>query len=826
VRGRIRKNIPNNLKFKGVELKLISLELTNYRKFKSAFIEFPEGVIGILGLNGVGKSTIIEAIAWALYGNETKIVRTKKEDLKRFGTAPNEECLVNLAFDLDGDTYLVSRKMAGKNYQTSANVTVNNKPAATSTRSVTALMENRLGMDYQAFYTSVFAKQKELNAMSILDPSKRKKLILRMLNIDSIEKAIISVRTDKRDIDSRLSEVRSSLYEEDGTPKTETASGQIKEHEMKVNKISEVIKQMEQQKGKMEKELKELEVARTSQRKLRDNFDLLNTKATEIKTGMESTTKQLVKIESELKELLSFEEELKKLEPKIKDWQKLKMRKEELDVLQDKFIHAEGLRKQLKMVQDQKNNYEAKLKVASGELKKLDTIEKDMTECQTGLEKIQNELDEYKKTISESMSKKKQIESDIQKIEERLKDIRELGPDSACPTCERPLQEQFKFLEDKFSTELDELSLDLLKQTKSIEESSLSLDDAKKREEALKKREKHLNTKRTEVAGLQETIKGSEKELLQNKTSEQGLLAELEKYKGMKFDANEHNQVKKKHKELEKVNEKFIKIQQQVSAKPKLEQELKNLKGSQQSLLTEQGKLTEELSDLGFDKTKLEELEGKFDERGNKLKAHLLSLKENENELNLNKKDIAQLKQKIVELKEQEDKAEDYKEKLMYLTKVGSVLDKFKNYMIGRIAPTLTQFASEMFRELTDGRYNRLEVDNDYNVLIYDSGEAFALNRFSGGEEDLANLCLRLAISQIISIQSGTAGPNFVILDEIFGSQDLYRKRNLLQSLNNLTSKFRQIFLITHVEDVKDFIGFNIHVTESDDGSSAVKIFN
>lgn len=807
-------------------MKLISLELTNYRKFKKTYIEFPDGVIGILGLNGVGKSTIIEAIAWVLYGNETKIVRTRKEDLKRFGAAPNDECSVNLAFDLDGDTYFVSRKMTGKNYQTSANMSINNKPAATSTRSVTALVENSLGMDYQAFYTSVFAKQKELNAMSILDASKRKKLILRMLNIDSIEKAIISARTDKRDINSRLSEVRSRLYEEDGTPKTKTAMRQIKEHETKVNNISEVIKQMELQKEKMEKEIQELEVARANQRKLREKFDLLNTKATEIKTGMENATKQLAKFNSELSELSVLEEELKKLVPQIEEWVKIRALKEELDKLKDEFIHAEGVHEQLKMVQDQKSSYEAKLKAASEELKKLATIENDMEECQKGLDKNQKELDEVKKVISESMSKKEQMEGDIQKIEDRLKDIRELGPDSACPTCERPLEEQFKFLEDKFSADLEKLSKDIMMESKSIKESSLSLDDAKKRREAMKKREKYLNAKRAEAAGLQETIKGSKRELLNNGTKEQELLAELEKYKDLKFDTAEHNLVKKKYKELEKVNEKFIKIKQQVSTKPKLEQEEKELKELQQTILTEQTKLNEQLTLLGFDKRKLEHLEAKFDEGSDKLKAHLLSLKERENELNLKKKDIAQLKQKIVELKEQENKAKDYKENLMYLSKVGSILDKFKNYMIGRIAPTLTQFASEMFRELTDGRYNRLEVDNDYNVLIYDSGEAFELNRFSGGEEDLANLCLRLAISQIIAIQSGTAGPNFVILDEIFGSQDVYRKRNLLISLNNLTSKFRQIFLITHVEEVKDFIGFNIHVTESEDGSSAVKIFD
>ena len=98
------------------------------------------------------------------------------------------------------------------------------------------------------------------------------------------------------------------------------------------------------------------------------------------------------------------------------------------------------------------------------------------------------------------------------------------------------------------------------------------------------------------------------------------------------------------------------------------------------------------------------------------------------------------------------------------------------------------------------------------------------MSRFSGGEEDLANLCLRLAISQVITAQAGTSGPSFVILDEVFGSQDMHRKRNLLQALNALTNKFRQIFLITHIEDVKEYIGYYIQVTEDDEQSSSVRI--
>jgi exonuclease SbcC len=64
---------------------LKSLTLKNYRKFKDVTIEFPDGVTGVIGLNGVGKSTIFEAIAWVVYGPVA--ARTSAEQIKRGGTA-------------------------------------------------------------------------------------------------------------------------------------------------------------------------------------------------------------------------------------------------------------------------------------------------------------------------------------------------------------------------------------------------------------------------------------------------------------------------------------------------------------------------------------------------------------------------------------------------------------------------------------------------------------------------------------------------------------------------------------------------------------------
>ncbi len=56
------------------------MELRNYRKFRDARIEFPDGVVAIVGNNGTGKTTILEAVTWALFGNSSSVVRDNKRE--------------------------------------------------------------------------------------------------------------------------------------------------------------------------------------------------------------------------------------------------------------------------------------------------------------------------------------------------------------------------------------------------------------------------------------------------------------------------------------------------------------------------------------------------------------------------------------------------------------------------------------------------------------------------------------------------------------------------------------------------------------------------
>ncbi|MGH7700741.1 MAG: SbcC/MukB-like Walker B domain-containing protein, partial [Gemmatimonadales bacterium] len=119
----------------------------------------------------------------------------------------------------------------------------------------------------------------------------------------------------------------------------------------------------------------------------------------------------------------------------------------------------------------------------------------------------------------------------------------------------------------------------------------------------------------------------------------------------------------------------------------------------------------------------------------------------------------------------------------------------------GAMRPEIAELASGFLADLTDGRYDELDLDEDYEVTVLDDGVPKRV--VSGGEEDLANLVLRLAISQMIAERAGQP-LSLLVLDEIFGSLDEARRQSVLRLLRRLGDRFPQVILITHVEQVRD----------------------
>jgi exonuclease SbcC len=138
-----------------------------------------------------------------------------------------------------------------------------------------------------------------------------------------------------------------------------------------------------------------------------------------------------------------------------------------------------------------------------------------------------------------------------------------------------------------------------------------------------------------------------------------------------------------------------------------------------------------------------------------------------------------------------------------------------------QLRPDLSELASGFLRDLTNGRYTELELDEEYMVTLLDGGETKPV--ISGGEEDVANLALRLAISQMIADRAGQP-LSLLVLDEIFGSLDEERRTAVVERLRSLADRFPQVILITHIESVRDGFDRVIRVDyDAERGASRVR---
>jgi DNA repair exonuclease SbcCD ATPase subunit len=152
----------------------------------------------------------------------------------------------------------------------------------------------------------------------------------------------------------------------------------------------------------------------------------------------------------------------------------------------------------------------------------------------------------------------------------------------------------------------------------------------------------------------------------------------------------------------------------------------------------------------------------------------------------------------------QHEQALELSESARYLSRTAELLHGFRQAIVTTVGPRLSLEASALFNELTAGDYEGLEIDPEtYAIRIVDSGVAYPSERFSGSEVDLANLALRVAISEQVRFQAG-GRIGLLVLDEALASLDVDRKDRMLGALTQLSARFRQILVVTHASEVKE----------------------
>ena len=667
-------------------MRLISLKLKNYRQFKEAEIEFPDGVIGVVGLNGSGKSSLMEAIAWTLYGNDA--ARTKKEGIKRVGASPTANVEAQLILEIEDKQYQINRILRGASQTGEGSIISQNKVLADSVRGVDKEINYLFGMDYRSFYTSFFAKQKELNALSVYTPKERKDVILRLLRIDAVDKALNQIRSDTRDEKTKAEILRKTLKDEN------LVEAQRLAKEVELKKIIEELSILGDKIKKGEIQLAKYKDLFTEERKSFEKYASLDKKRAQCEARLTGLKAREVEIRDDLKKLSVQEAELKKIEKDAEEYLQLEKKNRQLEIAQS----------------SERKTREARLE----DLRK-----------------------KYK---------------EIEENEKKLK------PGAPCPTCGQEIKDFAKIKE-------------------------------------------HFQEEKEKIKSDAETIK---------KSLEQP------------YDSEEHKLVRRELENKQAAHDEYPNLLAQVKNKPSLQKDLEKIELEIKSQEDNLKVVLDDLKSVSFDEKTHEKITAQHDQA----KSQLDELYEKRNTLKENsaalRAEAESLKKEIEELRSSKRKIEEAARHQEKMNKLVEIMTEYRTHLISRIRPELSKTAGALFAELTDGKYQGLELDEEYEMHIFEGGIKYPLPRFSGGEADLANLCLRLAISQLIS-QSSNLGGGFIILDEIFGSQDQLRKSAILEALAKLSKIFRQIIVISHVEDIQNQLEYLIEVVEDESGISRVK---
>lgn len=796
---------------------LNNLKLVHYKQYAALSLDFREGLVGIIGKNGAGKSTIFEAILYCLFGRDESnkiLVRSSFAD-------PKANVELVLEFTIGESLYRVRREFRGKAMAVGAELFKNDQLIAKGVSAVNDELVKALHIERDAFKRSVFSGQKELDELSKASKEERRKIVRRMLGLDRLDDIQAQVNSDIRELKFRIAGQEQNLLDE------QTVEALQKE-------MAEGEKSLEQNKLALEKENKNLRAVEEKYRSEKQKFDeeegrlkqfnaltgelgQLRERLAGLRSQQEVLSKKTLdlgrqkeKLDGERGEFSQFLEEKKRLGELEKDRQRYINRSARLDkiaetgqLIQDIQTKIDGYSRQLA----QKAEVEAAL---ADKQKSVAGLEAEMEARRNELRGLDRQIGGIEKSVSERS--------------EKLKNLRALGREGQCPTCFQPLLEGYEQVLAALEKEISALQTQQLQQLetqkKAVTETGLAL---KHRQTAVRDELDKLlqeQTRLNEIARQHSAEEHQRRHLEARLTADEAILREIGE---INFDDAAYSALKEKVAATEPRYLEFSKEENYVARE--LPTTLAALKNAETAIGEAEKNIaakSAELDRVGYDaeryETAKQTLTG-FADAFNAQSEAVRNLEKNGIEL---KNSIALNGEKLRANERIKSQISDKIAEIELLRKLAEMLSLFKTEILEKVSPGISREASDLFSRITKDKYESIRVDENFEFAIADGGVFYPIERFSGGEIDLANFCLRIAITKAIMDLSGTEqGIGFLAFDEIFGSQDEERRLEMMLALHYLQEQFRQIYIVSHIESLKDYFPNLLEVTHLPEGSVA-----
>lgn len=721
---------------------ITKVELENWKSHHETTLEFSEGVNALIGTMGSGKSSVLEAITFGLYGT-TPSMNSREitlDDAIRRTPSEASDASVKVWLEIEGEEYTVERVIErGSGTRKSELRKEGELLEAPSTQEVTEQVEKILGMDFKSFTRAIYAEQNNLDLFLEMRPGNRKERIDELLKLDRFEDARqTTVKAENRledELEQKQEELGDLEDEFDGE-ELEELEEEIEDMEEKLEKLKENIEELKERKDELEEELEELKQKEEKQENIKE-------KITRLKTRKKTVEERLDEKEG-LAEIENIDE-------------KLEEKRESLEKLEEKEDKISKLEQKIEMKDNKMEEIGEEIEELEEEVEKFEDIEE-----------IEGELEEVAEKVESVKEKGNRLYAERQNLVESVKTLKDT--DGECPTCGQEMDEKHR--EELFSERKEKIN-------------------------DIKKKEKNLREELDEITERKEELEEKRDELMQYQKSAERLEKKQEKLEELEEETKERKET------LEELQQEYSgeKVEELEDRIEKLNgaSELEELEEKKQVLEEKIEDAEKEMEELEFDEEGLEELRERLSGTKQKISVKKNTQESREELLEEKNKRLEQMHKQREKLKELEEEVENVDEMLDFIHTYKVALEDTQVTLRRRFVEKLNQLMEKIWDQVYpyDDYYSiRLNAEEGYLLELLDSENNWisAEAEVSGGERHSAALVMRLALTFALSPKL-----QLLILDEPTHNLDSSAVEELAETLRERASGLiNQLFIVTH----------------------------
>jgi exonuclease SbcC len=817
----------------------------------------------LAGDNGSGKSALLDAMTWALWGR----ARARRDDeLLHHGQTDME---VEFEFLLGDNRYRVIRKRSSQRGGRSSLELQGWDEAEGRFRSLTestmratqARIDGLLRMDYETFINSAFLLQGRADEFTVKAPGERKRVLGDILGLglfDDLEaRAKVRARESKEEggrIAARIAEIDQELafrptYEADLT-RARTDD----------ERLTSQLRQAEAHRDTLRAQKRTLELQQEQLADLETRLRQGEQELADIRRQMDQLQARLVEDEALIARRDEIEQGVVNYRAARKSADELSARAAQLVALRERrervAVAVADARRALESERDAIVRQIADLSVRA---EQVATLRADLEAVRAQLahlaarETQQHAWREQQEQLGAEMAAlethNQRLKADMEVLKERLDDLK--AAEAVCPLCRRPLSEEHR----------DRVASELQRQGKEMGDAYRAnfdrMRDFHARREALAREIDDVASELVPRAELQSREGALTRSLAEAEAAVTALANEQASLSALERKLEDGDFATEEQSALEKVLAEMQDLGYDARAHETMQEQLASLAGFEtekaqlEAALVRREEALAALEDLrvrrdrwqatlGADRRRCEDLAGEVANLpavGRQLVEAQMHLDEVQIEARRAHDRIVAAQQKLdhcdylagqreERLANQQKAAEEralYEELSLAFGKRG-----VQALLIESAIPEIEDEANLLLARMTDGRMSvhfetqrqtlKGETRETLDIHISDEQGTRNYELYSGGEKFRVNFAIRIALSKLLAHRAG-ASLQTLVIDEGFGSQDAEGRSRLVEAINVVRDEFARILVVTHIEELRDAFPVHIDVWKTPQGS-------